>query len=65
MANLVEVKGNQVVVASRNVAEKFSKLHKDVLENIRNILSAENSANKFFKKTSYVYRGRTLPEFLC
>lgn len=64
MANLVEVKGNQVVVASRSVAEKFSKLHKDVLENIRNILSAENSANKFFKKTSYVYRGRTLPEYL-
>lgn len=64
MDDLVEIRGNQVVVASRSVAEKFSKLHKDVLENIRNILSAENSADKFFKKTSYVYRGRTLPEYL-
>ena len=64
MNSLVEIQGNQVVVASRKVAEHFEKLHKHVLDSIREILSAENSADKFFKKTSYVYRGRTLPEYL-
>lgn len=48
MKNLVEIKNNQVVVFSRQVAEKFGKQHKDVLENIRNILVAGNSATKFY-----------------
>lgn len=39
MNGLVKIKNNQVVVSSRQVAEKFGKLHKDVLENIRQILS--------------------------
>lgn len=47
--DLVEIRNNQVVVSSRQVAEKFSKLHKDVLESIRQILVAENSAAKFFE----------------
>lgn len=64
MNELVEIRKNQVVTSSRQVAQVFGKLHKDVLENIRGILSAENSANKFFCKTSYTYRGRTLPEYL-
>ena len=53
MTNLVVVKNNQVVVSSRQVAEKFCKRHKDVLENIRNILVAENSATKFFQEISH------------
>ena len=43
MENLVEIKNNMIVVSSKNVAEHFGKLHKDVLENIRQILVAENS----------------------
>ena len=53
MNDLVEIRENQVVVASRKVAEHFEKLHKHVLDSIREILSAENSANKFFKETSF------------
>lgn len=64
MNDLVEIRENQVVVASRKVAEHFEKLHKHVLDSIREILSAENSANKFFKEASYLYRGRKLPEYV-
>lgn len=61
MSNLVGVKNNQVVVSSKQVAEKFGKEHKDVLESLRQILVAENSATKFFEESSYKYRGRNFP----
>lgn len=64
MTNLVVVKNNQVVVSSRQVAEKFGKEHKHVLENIRQILVAENSATKFFQEASHTYRGQSFPEYL-
>ena len=50
MDKLVVVKNKQVVVSSRQVAEHFGKLHKDVLETIRTkISSAENSAQWFYE----------------
>lgn len=64
MNNLVQIKNNQVVVSSRQVAEKFGKLHKDVLESIRNILVAENSATKFYQESTHEYRGQKFPEYL-
>lgn len=64
MNELVKIKNNQVVVSSRQVAEKFGKLHKDVLENIRNILAAENSATKFYQEATHEYRGQKFPEYL-
>lgn len=64
MENLVKVENNQVVVSSRQVAEHFGKQHKDVLENIRKILVAENSATKFFSETVHEYRGQQFPEYL-
>lgn len=64
MKNLVEIQNNQVVVSSRQVAEKFGKQHKDVLENIRNILVAENSATKFYQESIHEYRGQRFPEYL-
>lgn len=64
MEKLVVVKNNQVVVSSRQVAEKFGKEHKHVLENIRQILVAENSATKFFQEASHTYRGQSFPEYL-
>ena len=48
MAELVNVINNQVVTDSLMVAEVFEKEHKHVLEAIRQILVAENSAAKFF-----------------
>lgn len=45
MENLVEVKNNYVVTSSRQVAESFGKLHKDVLRNIHSLTSAQNCAD--------------------
>jgi Rha family phage regulatory protein len=62
--NLVEIKNNRVVVSSLQIAEHFGKLHKDVLENIRQILVAENSATNFYEETTFDYRGRKFPIYL-
>lgn len=61
---LVEISNNQVVVSSRDIAEHFERLHKDVLGGIRNILAAENSATKFFFESTYENRGKQYPEYL-
>lgn len=63
-SQLVEIKNNQVVVSSRQVAERFGKEHRHVLENIRQILAAENSAANFFMPSSYENRGKYYPEYL-
>jgi Rha family phage regulatory protein len=62
--NLVEIKNNRVVVSSKQVAKRFGKLHKDVLESIRQILVAENSATNFYEETTFDYRGRKFPIYL-
>lgn len=38
MNNLVEIRNNQVVVSSRDVAENFGKQHKHVLRDIEVLL---------------------------
>ena len=53
MTNLVEIKNNQIVTSSRQVAESFGKQHKHVLDSIREILVAENSATKFFHESCH------------
>lgn len=64
MNELVMIENNQVVVSSRQVAENFGKQHKDVLENIRGILAAENSATKFFHEGTFENRGKHYPEYI-
>ena len=66
MENLVEVVNNQVVVNSRQVAEKFGKLHKDMLELIEKYIRAENSAlSTWFCKSSYkAGTGKQYPMYL-
>lgn len=65
MNQLVQVSNNQVVVSSRQIAEHFEKEHKNVLQSIREILTAEKSAVKFFDEDSYVNeRGKSNPEYL-
>ena len=60
---LVEVRNQQVVTDSRKVAEVFGKEHKHVLESIRQVLVAENSATKFFYEAEYEYRGQKFPMY--
>ena len=64
MNELVMVENNQVVVSSRQVAENFGKQHKDVLEGIRGILAADNSATKFFRESTFENRGKHYPEYI-
>ena len=64
MKQLVVINNNQIVVSSKDIAEHFGKQHKHVLEIIREILVAENSATKFFQETSSVYRGQQFPFYL-
>ena len=64
MKQLVVINNNQIVVSSKDIAEHFGKDHKNVLQNIRDILVAENSATKFFQETSSVYRGQHFPFYL-
>ena len=64
MEDLVEIKNHQVVVSSRQVAEKFGKEHRNVLATIREILGAENSAAKFFEEDSVEYRGQKFPVYI-
>jgi len=53
MEQLVITYKNNVVTSSRRVADKFGKEHKNVLQAIENLV-AENSAAKYFIKTSYI-----------
>lgn len=53
-----------ILTNSLLVAEKFGKQHKDVLEAVRQILAAENSATKFFVEASYVNRGKDYPLYV-
>ena len=65
MKNLVQVSNNQVVVSSRDIAEHFEKEHKHVLDSIREIIKAENSALTFFFETTYkAGTGKSYPEYL-
>lgn len=56
-------KNGKILASSLDVAEKFGKNHKDVLESIRNLV-AENSAAKFFYLSTYENRGKEYPMYL-
>lgn len=64
MKQLVVIQSNQIVVSSKDLAEHFNKDHKNILRDIREILSAQNRANEFFQEESYSYNGRRLPMYL-
>ena len=58
MENLVEIKNNQVVVSSRQVAEYFGKEHRNILRDIENIIIQGSMLNfehtQMFHKTTYI-----------
>lgn len=65
MNNLVEIRDNQIVVSSRQVAEHFGKEHKHILENIREIIRAENSALTYFYESTYkAGTGKSYPVYI-
>lgn len=65
MENLVQITDGKVVVSSRQVAEHFGKLHKDVLAGIENIRAENSALTSMFAKTSYTAgTGKSYPEYL-
>lgn len=64
MKQLVVINNNQIVVSSKDIAEHFGKDHKHVLESIREILVAENSATKFYQETTHQNRGKDYKAYL-
>lgn len=64
MNKLVVIQNNQIVVSSKDIAEHFGKDHKHVLESIREILVAENSATKFYQETTHQNRGKDYKAYL-
>ena len=64
MKQLVVISNNQIVVSSKDIAEHFGKDHKHVLESIREILVAENSATKFYQETTHQNRGKDYKAYL-
>ena len=69
MENLVTILDGNVVVSSRDVAERFGKAHKDVLRHIEDVLRCiPQNVNipTMYKKVSYVHEqnGQTYPYYL-
>lgn len=61
---LTKDENGQVVVSSREVAEKFEKEHRNILQTIRN-LTAENSAvENIMIKTTFNHKGNEYDEYL-
>lgn len=58
MENLVEIRDNQVVVSSRQVAEYFGKEHRNILRDIEDIIIQGGMLNfehtQMFYKTTYI-----------
>ena len=52
-AELVTLENGVPVVSSRDVARRFGKNHRDVLETIRNITAENSAVAKMFRETTY------------
>lgn len=58
MNNLVEIKNNQVVVSSRDVAENFGKQHKNVLRAIDDLVAQNSATQNMFNEQVREYHGQ-------
>lgn len=54
----------QVVVTSLQIAEDFSKQHKNVIQAIENLVAENSAAKSWFYETSYENRGKNYPMYL-
>lgn len=62
---ILSTQNGEPVVSSRQISESFGKEHKDVLDSIRQLLAAENSATKsMFYETTFENRGKQYPMYL-
>lgn len=64
MENLVKIENNQVVVSSRDIAEHFEKMHKNVLKIIDELVAQNQATKNMFFETSREYRGQNFRYYL-
>lgn len=64
MNELVEIRKNQVVTSSRQVAQVFGKRHCDVLRGIQNLTSTQNCVQWFFRSQYKDASGKMNLEYL-
>ncbi len=64
MNDLVEIRKNQVVTSSRQVAEVFGKRHCDVLRGIQNLTSTQNCVQWFYRSQYKDASGKMNLEYL-
>lgn len=60
MSNLVEIRNNQVVVSSRQVAESFGKEHRNVKRDIERLIAEtgmlkNEQTPEMFQKSTYIH----------
>ena len=58
MNELVAMYKNQLVTDSLQVAEHFGKLHKNVIQNIENLVAENSAAKSFFFEATHENRGK-------
>jgi len=63
MDKLVHVVDGQIVVSSMDIAKKFKKYHKHVLEAISKLECSDEFSQTNFRPREYVVRGRSYPSF--
>lgn len=63
MTELVIMQNHQAVTTSLQVAENFNKQHKNVLENIKNLVAENSAAKNMFAKDEYENRGKQYPMY--
>lgn len=54
----------EIVVTSRQVAEDFEKMHKHILESIRNLVDENSAVKSMFIESQFENRGKMYPEYL-
>lgn len=57
-------KDGEILASSREVAEKFNKKHKNVLQSIENLVAKNSATKNMFIKTTYENRGKQYKEYL-
>lgn len=61
---VITLQNGQAVVSSRDVAERFGKEHKHVLDSIRNLVDENSAAKSMFHETEFDNRGKKYPMYL-
>ena len=61
---VVTRRNGELVVSSRQIAEDFQKMHKHILESIRNLVDENSAVKSMFIESEFENRGKVYPEYL-